>query len=90
MRVGQSRKRDANEAEIVRALEQIGIRCRRLSEKGMPDLLCYSPREGVLLLEVKSATGKLTAAQVSHRQDGWPVCIVRSVADALALFGIVQ
>lgn len=55
---------------------------------GFADLVCYSPHEGVLLVEVKSATGKLTAAQVSHRQDGWPVCIVRSVAEALALFGV--
>lgn len=90
MRVGQARKRDGNERAIVKALQHIGVRVRRVSERGFCDLVCYHPNEGVLLLEVKSDKGKLTAAQVEHREDGWPVCIVRCTADALALFGVTQ
>lgn len=83
-------RRDANEAQIVKALEQIGVRVRRMSAPGFADLVCFHPREGVRLLEVKAPKGKLTPAQIEHRQDGWPVCIVRNEAEALALFGIVQ
>lgn len=90
MRVGQKRKRDANEGPIVYALEQIGCIVQRISEKGFADLIVRHPKQGFVLIEIKSAKGKLTAAQVEHRKDGWPVCIVRSVAEALALFGITQ
>lgn len=87
-RVGQARKRDANEPAIVQALERIGVKVQRVSAPGFADLICWHPREGVRLLEVKSARGKLTPLQVEHRQDGWPVCIVRCEADALAVFGV--
>lgn len=90
MRVGQARKRDANETPIVKALERIGVRVHRISSKGFADLITYSPKHGVVLLEVKSKVGKLTAAQVEHRDDGWPVIVVRSVAEALHAFGITQ
>jgi hypothetical protein len=83
MRVGQARKRDANEPQIVAALEQVGARVRRISERGFCDLVVFHRHVGVVLLEVKSARGKLTAAQVEHRDDGWPVVIVRDVSDAL-------
>lgn len=89
-RVGQARKRDANEPQIVRALEQIGVAVQKISAPGFADLICWHPHEGLRLLEVKGLKGKLTPLQIEHRQDGWPVCIVRSVADALAIFGVTQ
>jgi hypothetical protein len=89
-RVGQVRKRDANEAPIVDALKRMGVRVQKVSEKGFVDLVCFHPSKGVRLLEVKADKGTLTPAQVETRRDGWPVCIVRNTADALALFGIVQ
>lgn len=87
-RVGQVRRRDANEAPIVDALRKIGVRVQRVSEPGFADLVCYAPSVGVLLLEVKGRKGILTPTQIIHHASGWPVHIVRSEADALALFGI--
>jgi hypothetical protein len=84
VRVGQARKRDANEPGIVQALERCGLRVARASMPGFPDLVVYGPRIGVRLLEVKSKSGTLTPAQVQHTVDGWPVFVVRSVEDALA------
>lgn len=81
-------KRDQNEPAIVAALEQIGFRVRRISEAGFADLAAYHRAYGVLLIEVKSARGRLTKAQLEHRADGWPVHIVRSVDDVLALIGV--
>jgi hypothetical protein len=45
-------------------------------------------REGIRLLEVKTATGKLTEAQKLTVCSSLPFCIVRSVADALAIYGV--
>lgn len=87
MRVGQSRKRDANEPRIVGILQAVGVKVQRISERGFADLICLSPRAGVVLLEVKSEKGKLTDAQVEHRQDGWPVIIVRNEQQALEACG---
>ena len=87
MRTGQSRKRDALEPHIVDALEQIGVTVFRISGAGCPDLLCHA--RGVWLpVEVKSGkAGRLTPAQENARlRAAYPV--VRSVADALALFGV--
>lgn len=89
MRVGQARKRDSNEPEIVRALKQIGVTVHKLSAPGLPDLLTWHPREGVRLIEVKAPKGTLTEAQIDTFE-GMPVCVVRSVADALILFGVTS
>jgi hypothetical protein len=72
-------RRDDNEAEVVRALEQAGAAVQRLSEPGCPDLL-VSFRGVLSLLEVKlpltargaksqrreaeGGAGDMTAAQV--------------------------
>jgi len=90
MRVGQARKRDANEPMIVDALKKAGVRVTKASIEGFPDLICYKSTHGVQLLEVKAPDGKLTPAQVKHTAEGWPVVIVRSPADALAVFGVTQ
>ncbi|HMJ81944.1 MAG TPA: hypothetical protein VK504_02185 [Vicinamibacterales bacterium] len=82
MRVGQSRRRDANEGEIVAALERVGARVTRISGTGAPDLLVR--RAGQLFaFEVKTAKGLRTAAQLETE---WP--IVRSVEEALAAIGV--
>lgn len=80
-------KRDANEPAIVDALEAIGVVVHRLSHPGLPDLLCWSAREGLRLIEVKAEKGTLTEAQ-RRTVSTIPFCIVRSVPEALALFGV--
>ncbi len=85
MRVGQSRKRDANEPAIIRAWEQIGVQCWAISGAGVPDVLTY--RQGIWLpVEIKSPGGELTVAQaITYQRAPFPV--VESVAEALKLFG---
>lgn len=79
-------KRDANEPEIVRALELAGWTVIPISDTGVMDLLCI--RRGVIrLLEVKGPKGKLTPAQEKtfariHAALG-TVHIVRTPAEAL-------
>lgn len=61
-RVGQARKRDANEDAIVKALEARGVLVLRVSGKGCPDLfVCFQGRWHAL--EVKGKGGRLTPAQ---------------------------
>jgi len=81
-RVGQSRRRDSNEASIVKELRQVGELVIRISEKGAPDLLCFH-RGRVIRLEVKTKAGKATEAQEASSALGWPVQTVRSIDDAL-------
>lgn len=81
-------KRDANEPAIVDALEAIGVTVHRLSHPGLPDLLTFHPREGIRLVEVKTEQGRLTEAQKKTACSSLPFCIVRNVAEALALFGV--
>lgn len=89
MRVGQSRRRDANERAIVAALEAVGMHVTRLSGPGAPDLLVRAPGAslrlgvGLYAFEVKGEKGRRTAAQ---QDTGWP--IVRSVSEALAAVGV--
>ncbi len=82
MRVGQSRKRDANEKAIVEALRAVGAEVTRISGVGAPDLLIRLGGR-VIGLEIKGPRGKRTAAQVATQ---WP--IVRDVASALAAIGV--
>lgn len=79
-------KRDAAEPAIVDALEAIGVTVHRLSHPGLPDLLCWHRREGFRLIEVKTAAGTLTAAQQRTVCSSLPFCLVRTVAEALALY----
>jgi hypothetical protein len=80
-RVGQARRRDANEKAIRSALEAAGATVTPISGKGAPDLLVRF-RGQLYAFEVKGAKGKQTAAQ--QRTD-WP--IVRTDGDALAAIG---
>lgn len=61
-------KRDANEREIIEALDQIGCTVTQLSAKGVPDLL-VGYRGKNFLIEVKQPKGKLTPDQLEfHAQ----------------------
>src|SRR5262245_1144161 len=80
--------RDANEAGIVDALESLGIVVYRLSQPALPDLLCFHPREGVKLIEVKMPGEKLNVLQQTTLRY-LPFAVVHDVAEALSLFGVV-
>ena len=79
-------RRDYKEAEIVSALQQIGVYVMRISGPGNPDLLCHF-RGQWLPMEVKGPRGRLTHAQVQTRAQA-PYPVVRSVGEALAHFGV--
>lgn len=91
-------KTDANQANIVGALLRCGARVQSLAAigKGCPDLLVgiNSPTAGksLVLMEIKDgakvpSARKLTADQIEwHAQwAGWPVHVVESVEQALAV-----
>lgn len=82
MRVGQARKRDANEPEIVDALEKIGAQVTRISGEGAPDILVRF-RGQLWAFEIKAEKGHQTEAQTLT---DWP--IVRSPYEALLRLGM--
>ncbi len=84
-RVGQTRRRDTNERLIREALAAIGVQSFQLSIPDLGDLLCYSARDGWRVLEVKTDKGKLRPGQQRAAQTV-PICLVRSVSEALALY----
>jgi hypothetical protein len=87
MRVGQTgRRRDGNEQGIARALARIGVQCYALSIPGLGDLLAWRADTGWQVLEVKTPRGRLTKAQRAVHTHV-PIQIVRSVEEALALYG---
>jgi len=78
-RVGQSRRRDANESSIVRDLRKAGVDVCQISGAGAPDLLLRF--RGVHLgVEVKTTSGRRTKAQ---EETQWP--IIRSAKDAMLM-----
>lgn len=80
-RVGQTRRRDANEPEIVDALQRLGAEVLRVSGPGLPDLFVKF-RGTWYPLEVKGAKGKRTDAQQVTQ---FP--IVRSPEEAIRVVG---
>lgn len=77
---------DNNHVDIVEALRGAGALVLSLAGAGggVPDLLvCYRGR--FCLMEVKSKRGKLGADQLAFMSHGWPVEVVKSVDDALAV-----
>ena len=83
-------KRDANQAEIVKALESVGASVLDLADvgRGCPDLLVgYAGREW--LMETKTRRGKLTPCQIKFIQS-WHgvVYVVPGPEEALAVIGI--
>lgn len=78
-------KIDTNHSEIVAALRACGWLVLSLASMGhgIPDLLIYRAGK-YLLAEVKHGKGKLTSDQVDFHAV-WPVVILRTVDDVLAL-----
>lgn len=56
---------------------------------GVSDLVAFIPGRGVVFIEVKTATGKQSPAQVRFQERckdfGVSYCLVRSAAEAIAL-----
>lgn len=91
---GVPRRIDANQPEIVAALEQAGCLVLDMSSVGggVPDLLVCDPERKLYLLEVKNpaAKGKLNKLQEQFHQD-WAQAkpaVVTSVAEALSAVGL--
>ena len=80
-------KRDQNEGEIVAALRQVGAQVEILSGKGVCDLLVLH-RGRLFLLEIKTSSGRTTAAQQHRSRLGWPVIEARTVIEALHAIGV--
>ena len=77
-------RRDANEAEIMAALQAIGVKVWPISGEGIPDLLCL--RGGrFYLLECKTRSGRVTDAQARFFEavGDAPAYIVKSAEEAL-------
>lgn len=82
--------RDANEPEIIRALESVGATVTHLDagKGGIPDLL-VGFRGVNYLLEVKTERGKLRPVQAEwHALWRGQVTVVRSVVEAWAAIGV--
>lgn len=85
---------DGNQGVIVQALRRAGCNVFDLSRvgDGCPDLLVSCGRRrglpDLILMEVKTAKGRLTSHQQEFEAQGWPVFIVRSVDEALAVVGV--
>lgn len=86
--MGQNRKRDANEGQIVDALEAAGAYVLRISGKGCPDLL-VKYRTNWYPMEVKSKTGTLTEAQQERDVYAF-IPVVRNEQEALQVIGAVK
>lgn len=84
MRVGQKRRRDANERPIVRDLRKLGYQVTPISGEGAPDIFVRrSTRTGFGFgCELKTKRGTRTDAQEASQ---WP--IARSLDDVLKLMG---
>ena len=78
---------DSNHGDIVTALRRLGWKVVSLASvgQGVPDLLAYRTGQPLRLLEVKTNSGVVTPAQEAFMADGWPVTIVRSIDDVVAL-----
>lgn len=84
MRVGQARKRDANEKPITDALRRLGADVTPVSGRGAPDILVRWQGR-VFGFEVKSEKGRQTEAQ---ENTNWT--IIRDINDALREIGVVR
>lgn len=91
-------QRDANQAEIVQALEQAGYSVEDLAPVGggVPDLLVggIDRRTGLpatWIMEVKTRSGRLNKRQKAwHAAWRGPIVTVRTPAEALAAVGATQ
>lgn len=86
-----NRRKDLNQNDIVDALEHCGCSVTDMSAagEGFPDLLVTLAGRH-FLVEIKSDKGMLTQPQVEFHQKHTPVYIVRSIAEALRVVGLVK
>ena len=79
------KRTDANERDIIRAMERIGAKIYRIAK---PLDLLVTFRQRTLLMEVKTDKGTLTKAQEDFLS-AWPgeAHIVRSVDEAITALG---
>ena len=94
LRAQRNPKRDANEKEIIEALERAGAFVTPLSGQGTPDLLVLY-KSKTLLLEVKMPkTGKLTSYQIEWHaralNEGVGVFVVHNPLEALQAIGAID
>ena len=83
---------DQNQPAIVEALRSVGCGVCSLAPigRGVPDLLVHSPIKGYVLIEVKVPGEKLNATEAAwHAAWRGPVCVVKSVEEALAAVGVI-
>lgn len=83
---------DATQAAIVDALRRVGCQVKDTSGVGygFPDLVIRSPRGKIILMEVKTARGRLTPQQVAWHCY-WPeTVLVRTVEEALKATGAIR
>ena len=90
-------KVDANQADVVKALRQIGVVVTPIHQlgKGVPDLLC-SYRQVWTLLEVKDGEKPPSARELTPDEKRWisaqraPVFIVTSPLEAVGLLQSIK
>lgn len=78
-------RRDANEGAVVAACRALGWKVKAISAKGFADLVVQDATGRTLLIEVKTADGKPTPAQLQARGEGWQIVTVRTVDQAVAM-----
>jgi hypothetical protein len=76
-------RRDANDHEILRALQQVGARVLRLEPI---DFLVYF-RGRLYMLDVKTPKGRATMTQDALARGGWPLHYVHDAHEALRAIG---
>jgi len=74
---------DTTHAEIMAALRAMGWKMKDThSLPKFVDAVGFRPRDGVVLFEFKSGRGKLRPSQQELIDEGWPVRVLRTAADA--------
>lgn len=81
---------DTNQADVVATLRAAGVKVRHLHMvgQGCPDLIACDPYGVLWLIEVKSAGGELTPAQVEFQEE-WPVLVVTDAIQALEAMNLI-
>lgn len=84
-------QRDANEQEIVKALQAKGAIVWRLNDSGVPDLL-VGYRSVTILAEIKTAKGKLKPSQEAFFSTwlGGKACVIKTIEEAMDLLEAVD
>ena len=81
-------KRDANEREIIDALESVGCQVWQVNHAGLPDLYVMRAGDGYWLEVKNEFRGKLTPAQHENLKRGLPFSVVTNVIEALHAVGL--